>query len=240
VSVRKHRKFKLGFPLKFKRKGTDLVITDNLANDTSINLAELGEFEIKSLDPDGFALFEVRYNSITKPKKPEIRHVAPQVEAGVNGYTLFYSSVPKSTSYGHAKSIYEYYKRSHDLSYYALIKLGNKTRKTILGSFSDPESKIYQMTRIINENYGTVESFDRKALSEKLPSHLNHRRLLKCVLDILVAEKLLVKGERESRRGRPTETFKKTGKIIEFMMVNPRSAQKPNGLNVGQLSLTSD
>lgn len=243
LNSRKHRIFKLGFPLKFKRKGSELVIIDHLANEDTIRLEELDTFEIKSLDSDGFVLFDVSY---AKPSVAVFGAGAsrPQVEAGVNGYTLFHSSVPKSTSYGYIKSNYEYYKRNRDLSYYALIKKeGVEPAKIIIGSMFDPESRISQFIQIINRNFDTQQWFDRKTLCKFLPKPLQYGRIMKCVLDVLVAENFLDNDEAppssKTGKGRKREVFKKAKKLVQFL-VNPRSFQKSTGVSVEQLPLTSD
>lgn len=242
--VSKKRKFKLAFPLKFERKGSQLLIIDNFANDNVIKLDKLDTFEIKSIDSDGFALFEVLYSHKSIGVSLGAGISLPQAEASVNGYTLFHSSVPKSTSYGHIKSNYEYYKRNRDLSYYALIKKESmKPTKIILGSMFNPETRILQFMKIIYQSFNMDQSFDRKTLSHFLPSPLNNNRIMKCVFDILTYEKFLLRDEAppSGRRGkgRKREIFRKTKKLVDFM-INPRSFQKPNGASVGQLDLTSD
>ena len=193
------------------------------------------------MDSDGFILFEFNYAKPTKPKKIVL---TPQLEAEINGFTLFHSSIPKSKGHGPMKSVYEYYKRDRDLSYYALIKKeGVKTKKLPLGSLVEPSSRIRQMTRIINHHFYRETVFDRKLLEPLLPSNLTHRRIMKAVLDVLLAEGFLAKPresvETEKIRGRATEKFVKTLKLEKFL-VDPRSFLKPNGVNVGQLALTSD
>ena len=237
----KRRLFKLGSPLEFKREKSELVVKDNFSNIQSIKLDELDTLKISNPDSDGFVLFEVTYSNSIKPKK-EIVQLPTQVEAHVNGYTLFHSSVPKSKAYGTTKSIYEYYKKDRDLAYYALIKReGSETKKFTLGSLRDPTSRIHQMARIIYRSFGHDEFFSRNLLSEHLPSSLKSRQVMKCILDILTAEQFLERTNAYTKKKgkRLVEVFFKTKKLEEFM-VDPRSFSKPNGLNVGQRVLTSD
>lgn len=235
----KHRIFKLGIPLEFKLENSELVIKGSFSNYQLVKLDELESFKISPPDADGFALFEVIYSTSPKQKKIKVQ-LPTQVEAYVNGYTLFHSSVPKSIAYGSTKSIYEYYEREGDLAYYALIKReGSKTKKFLLGSLRNPSSRIHQMARIIHRNFRRNEAFNRKILSEYLPSPLKSRQLMKCMLDILTTKKFLRKSDVYTKKRRIIEIFTKTEEMEKFM-IDPRSFSKPNGLNVGQRALTSD
>lgn len=243
------RVFKLAFPFKFRRKDSDLIVIDRFSESHEINWEKLSEFDLISIDKDKFILFEVKYTKPTKPRKiARPRPLSPQAEAGVNGYTLFHSSVPKSKGHGTTKSNYEYYKREHDLSYYTLIKKENsngntKTKKVILGSLLESSSRIRQMASIINRNFDTKTVFDRNRLTNltEFPSNLTNRRVLKSTLDVLREEGFLKHAEKplKTKRGREIESFVKTEKLVQFI-ADPRSVLKPNGVNVGQRVLTSD
>jgi len=217
--------FKLAYPLDIKRQGSYIVITDGTLSNT-LPIEEWQNIHIKNVDSDGFIFFQLEY------AKPKELTMSPVVEAGVNGYTLFYSSVPKARAYGTSKSLYEYYKRERDSSYYALIKReGSKTKKISLGSLQDQNSRIYQMMYIIWRSFRSGERFDRKKLVPFLPSRLASRRILKCVLDILTAEGFLERKERELR-GHMHEEFIKTNKL-ERIMFDPRSSHKTNLESIG-------
>lgn len=240
----KERKvFKLAFPLKFKRKDAELIIIDRFSESRSINFEELDQFEQKSIDSDRFVLFEVHYAKLSKPKK---MFLPQQVKATINGFTLFHSSVPKSKGHGTTKSIYEYYKRTRDLSYYTLIKKeddhGNiKIKKLLLGSLLESDSRIHQIARVINQSFYRGIAFNRKSLEGFLSSNLSNRRVMKSVLDVLLAEGFLERSKNaiKTKKGRESETFVKTVKLEKFF-IDPRSFLKPNGVNVGQRALTSD
>lgn len=234
LNSQKRKLFKLAFPLKIKRNNSELVLVDRFSVSHPIKFEDLDELELKSIDSDGFILFEFNYAKPTKPKKI---FLAPQVEARVNGFTLFHSSVTKSKGHGPTKSVYEYYKRERDLSYYALItKEGVKTKKVLLGSLLKPGTRIRQMARIIDQHFDRGVPFDRKSLESILPSNLANRRIMKATLDVLLAEGFLAKPretpETRNTRGRTSEKFVKTMMLRRFF-VDPRSFLKPNGVNVG-------
>lgn len=245
----KRRIFKLASPLKFELKEPELVVIDKFSNKNSILLDNLEAFNISNPDSDGFVLFEVFSVATPKPGRAIIRALpkkvvvsSSQAEAEVNGYTLFETSPAKSTSYGTIKSVYEYYKRRRDLSYYAIIRReGSQSGKKVLGSLLKYDSRIFQMARIIHQNFRRGEWFDRKKLSQHLPPKLTNRRIMKCILDILTAEKFLEESNAlaTGRRGGKVEVFSKT-ENLEKLMVDPRSFLKPNGVNVGQRALISD
>ena len=205
-------------------KNSEIIITDGFFVSDSIKLTELDKITFKSIDSDGFILFEVNY---VKPKKTIL---SPQVEAGINGYTFFHSSIPKSKAYGTEASIYEYYKRERDLSYYTLIKRNSKIKKIVLGSLLDPNSRIYQIAMIINHSFRRGETFDRKKIEPLLPSRLRNRRIIKSVLDVLTAEGFLKRTETELR-GKLHEEFIKTEKLEKFMF-GPRPFVKSFGVSV--------
>lgn len=230
VSVKKQRVFKLAFPFRIRRKNGDFVIIDNYGNSQSVKADEVESIYMKSIDSDKFVLFEVNCQE----------SVSSQAAAGIDGYTLFHSSVPKSVSYGATKSIYEYYRRDRDLSYYALIKReGSKDRKFLLGSMLKPTSRMSQVMQVILQNFNVDVDFDRYLLSSVLPSSLSQRRMMKCFLDILTFEKYLEMHEAKTGKGRQVELFRRTEKLREFL-ISPRLRKKPNGLSLGQLPLTSD
>lgn len=239
LQSKEHKKFKLAFPLKFKRKNSELIVTDKFSVSHTIELEQLDEVMQKSPDCDGFTLFEVSY---VKPTKPNV--LTPQVEAGINGYNLFHSSVPLSKGHGTTKSVYEYYKRNRDLSYYALIKKeGSEPQKILLGSLLDRNSRLQMMARVIDVNFRMTEPFSRSLLDPYLPSYLSNRRVMKCVLDVFLVEEFIerskIKYKSIIRRGKMAEYFRKTDKL-PLIVADPRSFLKPNGANVGQRALTSD
>lgn len=247
---KEHKRFKLALPLKFKRKDSELIVTDKFSISHTIELEQLDEFMQKFPDSDGFTLFEVSY---IKPTNSKVSNVplqsdkvllTPQVEAGINGYTLFHSSVPISKGHGTTKSVYEYYKRNRDLSYYALIKKeGSENQKIVLGSLLDRNSRLQMFARVIDVNFGMTQPFSRSLLDPYLPSYLSNRRVMKCLLDVFLAEELIerskIKYKSIIRRGRKAEYFRKTHEL-SLIVADPRSFLKPNGVNVGQRALTSD
>jgi len=189
-------------------------------------------------DDDGYVRFDISF--LEYPRTPRQTSL-PQVEAHVNGFTVFHTNLSNSFGYGGKKSTFEYYKRDSDLSYYALIKTeGKQTRKIQLGSLGDPNSRIFQVASIIHKRFLREKPFDKHELTQYLPPPLNGARIIKGTLDILSKEGYLVEGTVKSgKKNRDKETFAKTEKL-EKHLSDPRSWQKPNGLNIGSLTATSD
>lgn len=238
MESQKHREFKLAIPLEFEIVESHLVVKDRFKNTNSISISPNVSFKISNPDADGYVLFDI---SIAELPKTKLAEISPQSEAHINGYTLFHSSVARSISYGDARSIYQYYKRDKDLAYYALIKKdGKPDKKILLGSMLDANSRIFQVTRIIEQKFPQNTTFDKRALKEHLPSPFTTRGIMKSVLDVLVKEGYLdSKDVRSKYRNSSIETFLTKEKLYKFM-ADPRSWQKPSGFNVGSLATTSN
>jgi hypothetical protein len=222
---------KIGFPFRLDKTDTGIVITDCYQIAHKFNDGEWTTIKEKSLDSDGFLLLEIT--------SPELRKALPhEVQAGINGYMMFYSSIPKSKSHGVQKSIYEYFKRDIDGEYYVRItKEGSQPFKMRLGKLDEPNGKLFPFTQKIEESFKLGEKFDREILDPKLPEPLRSRRIMKAVLDILTAEGFLRKTE-SKLRGKLHEQFEKTDKLTKFI-IDSKWHSKPNGTSVGQAMPTS-
>lgn len=237
MESRKHREFKLAVPLQFEITSSEITILDKFENVNSIPLNPSVVFKISNPDDDGYVLFDISYLEHKQAKQTFLS----QTEAHVNGFTLFHTNLSNSFGYGGQKSVFEYYKRENDLSYYALVKKeGKRDRRIQLGSLRDTTSRIFQISRIINEKFGSSALFNKSELYTRLPPPLNGARIIKGTLDILAKEGYLT-GENATsgKRNRPIEIFSKTDKLQKFM-ADPRSWQKPNGLNIGSSTMTSN
>lgn len=218
---------KIGFPFRLDKTDLGIIITDCYQTSHKFNDGEWTTIKEKSLDSDGFLLLEIT--------SPELRKALPhEVQAGINGYTLFYSSIPKSKSHGVQKSIYEYFKRDIDSRYYVRItKQGTEPFKMHLGTLNDADGKFLPYIQKIEESFKLEEKFDREILDPKLPRPLRSRRIMKSVLDILTAEGFLQKTEAKLR-GKVHEQFEKTDKLTKFL-IDSKWHSKPNGTSVGQV-----
>lgn len=237
MESRKHREFKLAGPLKFEITSSEITVVDKFENINSIPLNPNVMFTISDPDDAGYVLFNISYSEHKQAKQT----FPSQSEAHVNGYTLFHTNLSNSFGYGGQKSVFEYYKRENDLSYYAIVKKeGKPDRKILLGSLKEPTSRIFQVSRIIHEKFTLSASFNKIGLYAYLPPPLNGARIIKGILDILAKEGYLTaKNATSGKRNRPIELFGKTQKLQTFM-ADPRSWQKPNGLNIGSVTATSD
>jgi len=222
---------KIGFPFRLDKTESGIIITDCYQVAHKFNDGEWTTIKEKSLDSDGFLLLEIT--------APEFRKALPhEAQAGINGYTMFYSSVPKSKSHGVQKSIYEYFKRDIDSRYYVRItKEGAAPFRMQLGILDDPTGKLFPFIQKIEEAFKLEEKFDRNILDPKLPKPLRSRRIMKSVLDILTAEGLLKKHE-SVLRGKVHEQFEKTDKLTKFI-IDSKWHTKPNGTSVGQVTPAS-
>lgn len=238
MESRKHREFKLATPLQFAIRNSEIIIKDKFENTNTILIDTSVVFNVSNPDNEGYVLFNVSY---LEPKKPRQITIFAQTEAHMNGYIRFHTNLSNSFGFGGQKSLFEYYKRDSDLSYYALIKTeGKKDRKIQLGSLSEPSSRIFQVACIINERFLRGKIFDKHDLAQYLPRPLNGARIIKGSLDILAKEGYLTSDTAKSgKRNRNKEIFIKTEKL-EKHMTDPRSWQKPNGLNIGSVTATSD
>jgi hypothetical protein len=231
----KQKQFKLCLPLNCAIKNSEIVIKDKFETQNVIPFSDGNSFSLGYMDNDGFVLFTVTYTENKIPKQT----ILSQSVAHINGYTLFHTTLSKSYGYGGQKSVFEYYKRDSDLSYYVLIKKEDKTRKILLGSLREPTSRIFQMAYIINEKFvAKGQKFDKGQLAKFLPKPLNGARIVKSTLDILTKEGYLNMNEEKSgKRLRTKELFMRTEKLEKFF-ADPRSWQKTNGLNIGSLAMT--
>jgi len=222
---------KMGFPFRVDRTDSGIIITDRYQISHKFNDGEWTTIKEMSIDSDGFLLLEVIC--------PEFKKVLPhEAQAGINGYALFYSSIPKSKSHGVQKSIYEYFKRDLDSQYYVRItKEGSEPFKMHLGKLDDPNGKLFPFIQKIEESFKANEKFDREILDPKLPAPLRSRRIMKSALDILMAEGFLKKTE-SKLRGKLHEQFEKTDKLTRFI-IDSKWHPKPNGISVGQAMPTS-
>jgi hypothetical protein len=217
---------KIGFPFRLDRTDSGIVITDRYQISHKFSDGEWTTIKEISIDSDGFILLEVAC--------PDLKKILPhEAQAGINGYSLFYSSIPKSKSHGVQKSIYEYFKRDIDSQYYVRItKEGTEPFKLRLGGLDEPNGKIFPFIQKIEESFKLGEKFDREILDPKLPAPLRGRRIMKSALDILMAEGFLKKTE-SKLRGKLHEQFEKTDKLTKFV-VDSKWHSKPNGISVGQ------
>lgn len=218
-----------------------ITLSDKYGTAVSLPLGNDYVIGIGNVDIDGF----IRIDSMMyKPKVEKAKQttILPQSEAHINGYELFHTKVTSSYGFGGQKSVFEYYKRDNDLSYYTLIrKEGKKPRKLQLGSLKEEHSRIFQVSRVIRDKFGYDQTaFDRGQLIGYLPKSLSGARILKSTLDILTKEEYLTEGSAPSgKRNRLKEVFTPTEKLVKFMS-DPRSWQKTNGLNIGSLAMTSN
>ena len=237
MESRKHREFKLAGPLKFEITSSEITIVDRFENINSIPLNPSVMFKISNPDDDGYVLFDISYLEHKQAKQTFLS----QTEAHVNGYTLFHTNLSNSFGYGGKRSVFEYYKRETDLSYYALIKKeGKRDRKLQLGSLTEEDSRIFQVACIIHKKFLKDKTFDKYELTQYLPPPLNGARIVKGTLDILAKEGYLKSDTVKSgKKNRDKETFSKTEKLEKYM-ADPRSWQKPNGFNIGSLAMTTN
>jgi hypothetical protein len=232
--------FKLAVPLRWEIQRTAqavyLSIEDRYGN--TMVLENARSIEEGEVDSDGFVRFSVIESS--EVEKPKQLMEMPQSQAHVNGYSLFHTNLSRSFGYGGQKSIFEYYKRDSDLSYYAIIKKeGKPDRKVLLGSLQDQTSRIFQIACIIHKNFVRDKAFDKLELTHHLPSSFG-ARIMKATLDILAKEGYLIaENTMSAKRNRPKEAFIKTEKLEKYF-ADPRSWQKTNGFNIGSLAVTSD
>jgi hypothetical protein len=237
LESRKHREFKLAAPLHVEVGKCEIVIKDKFDNTNKIPIDLGTSFSISNADDDGYVRFDISFLESKKPKQT----ILPQTEAHLNGFNLFHTNLSHSFGYGGKRSLFEYYRRESDLSYYALIKKeGRKDRKVQLGSMTDPNSRISQVASVIHKQFLKATLFDKFDLMQHLPSTLKGARILKGTLDVLTKEGYLENGTvRSGKRNRDKEVFNKTEKLEKYMS-DPRSWQKPNGLNIGSTTMTSN
>lgn len=222
---------KIGFPFRLDKTESGIILTDCYQVSHKFSDGEWTTIKEKSLDSDGFLLLEITSQELKKALPHE-------AQASINGYTLFYSSIPKSKSHGVQKSIYEYFKRDIDNQYYVCItKEGSPPFKMRLGSLDEPNGKLFPFIQKIEESFKTNEKFDREILDPKLAEPLRSRRIMKSALDILTAEGFLKKTE-SKLRGKLHEQFEKTDKLTKFM-IDSKWHPKPNGISVGQATPSS-
>ena len=224
--------------MQFEIKNNKLTVKDIFGTENTIAVDPNIGFCMVKPDLDGYVLF---YVYSIKPVKPNKVSLPTQSEAHVNGYTLFHTNLSKSCSYGTQKSVFEYYKRENDLSYYEVIKKeGKKDRKILFGSLRDPTSRMFQVARLIDSKFKIGETFKKADLYGKLSPSLSNARIIKGTLDILTKEGYLEAHNTTSgRKNTPLELFTKSDKLQKFM-ADPRSWQKPNGLNIGSVATTSN
>jgi hypothetical protein len=224
-------------PLQFEVKNSEILVKDKFDNANVIFLDTNVLFSISNPDADGYVRFDVSFQESKKPRQT----LLPQTEAHVNGFSLFHTNLSNSSGYGGKRSLFEYYKRESDLSYYAQIrKEGKKARKLQLGSLTEQNSRIFQVAYIINKGFSKNMLFDKSELTHSLPPPLNGARIIKGTLDILTKEDYLKHDTVKSgKRNRDKEVFSKTDKLERFMS-DPRSWQKPNGFNIGSVPVTSN
>jgi hypothetical protein len=233
------RTFKLALPLSFTVKDNQLIIKDRHNEDRIIALNGNLVLDESNPDAEGFVLFNA---TLTESKKPK-QTILPQSQsqAHVNGFSLLDTKPSRAFGFGGQKSVFEYYKRDSDSTYYALIRNdGKKPRKVLLGSLHDQASRIFKVAYVINQNFPRIEGkmFGRAELIAFLPRALSGARILKSILDILVKEEFLIADSAVSgSRNRKKEVYAKTEKLEKFM-ADPRSWQKTNGLNTGSLAMT--
>lgn len=229
------REFKLAVPIVCEVKDAEIFLTDKYENKNSIPMSHGTAFGLGDVDKDGYLKITVTYHV---PKLATQTTILPQSIAHINGYTLFHTNLSKSYGYGGQKSVFEYYKKDSDLSYYALVKKENKTRKVLLGSLHEPNSRIFQVACTINDKIGIGQRFEKGALRKLVAKPLNGARIVKSVLDILTKEGYLVMTEEKlGKRYRTTELYSKTEKLEKYF-ADPRSWQKTNGLNIGSSAMT--
>lgn len=193
----------------------------------------LNKIKFKSVDADGFLLFEIYYS-------PVKANSSINTNTKVNTHVLFFERQAKGKAYGPEVSVYRYFKRNKDLDYFVLVeRKGSKTKKVGLGSLDDPKSRLHQVASAIDQNFRMGTFFDRKKLSQHLLHKLTNCRILKGCLDILTAERFLTRKE-EPYRGNVREVFMKTETMEGKFKFDPRLLHKPFGEQFAKAVLSSD
>jgi hypothetical protein len=118
-------------------------------------------------------------------------------------YSLFFSTKASRATYGGDISVYDYYKREKDASYWVVIRQGEGTKHHYdLGGLFDQKSKISVALRAFTRE----KPFYRRDLKPHLmPSSIKQGQLIKSCLEILTKEGFLTaqkvpKGEQEVDR----------------------------------------
>jgi hypothetical protein len=230
----KDKVFKLALPFECEidDSGSIIIIKDKFGNRNFIPCDYGSIFSVGGIDRDGFVLFTLTHKEMKKQQPKQT--ILPQSKAHMNGYALFHTNLSKSFGYGGLKSVFEYYKKDSDLSYYLIVKKeGKPDRKLLLGSLRESTSRIFQVASIIHEKFPRDKKFDKTELTQYLPSSLNGARIVKGTLDILTKEGYLIAGSGKfGKKNKTKEIFSKT-ETLEKYLADPRSWQKPNGLNIG-------
>jgi hypothetical protein len=234
---------KLALPLSFQIRyhpteygDIEMVISDKYF--ANVLLRDARYIKMGEVDDDGFVRIQV--SEFHRVKTPQHLENMPQAQAHVNGFALISTNVSRSFGYGGQRSIFQYYRRDSDLSYYAIIKKeGRPDRKVLLGSIQESSSRIFQVAYVINKKFARDQKFDKMELGKYLPSAFGPR-IMKATLDILAKEgHLIAETAKSSKINQTKEVFAKTEKLEKYMG-DPRSWKKPNGFNIGSLATTSD
>jgi hypothetical protein len=204
------RVHRLALPLVVKRKGTAILVSDGLFGH-EFEFKDFGQIKVIGIDSDGFVTFELS----TPEQQTLIESSSSPRKLGVitGSFTQFGSGTAKTSS-SIKRGSYDYFKRSTDEFYYAVHKLGTKTKRIYLGSIQEPASDIRQILSA-TRHFGDSTWFDRKQLIPLLKPSQRHGQKLKSALDILVLEGYLERTE-SHKRGKIHEQYKITSKEKAF------------------------
>lgn len=198
---------RLALPLIFKKSGTSLHVSDGTFGH-EFEFKDFGQIKVIGIDDDGFVTFEV-----SKPEQQTLIELSPssrKLMSTLGSFIQFGSGTAKSSSSGMQRGSYDYFKRSTDEFYYAVHKLGSKTKRIYLGSMQEPTSDIHQIVVAIR-HFEDATSFGRKQLIPLLKPSQSHGQKLKSALDILVLEGYLERTE-SRKKGKVHEEYKLTPK----------------------------
>jgi hypothetical protein len=201
------RVHRLALPLVIKRTGTAILVSDGLFGH-EFEFKDFGQVKVVGIDADGFVTFE-----ISKPEQQTLIEStsSPRKLSVISGsFTQFGSGTAKTSSSSVKRGSYDYFKRSTDEFYYAIHKIGTKTKRIYLGSIQEPASDIRQILSA-TRHFGDSTWFDRKQLIPLLKPSQSHGQKLKSALDILVLEGYLERTE-SHRRGKIHEQYRTTSK----------------------------
>jgi hypothetical protein len=200
------RVHRLALPLIVKRIGTTILVSDGLFGH-EFEFKDFGQIKIIGIDPDGFITFEV-----STPEQQTFIESSSRLKLATAGsFSLIGSGTAKTSSSGASRGSYDYFKRSTDEFYYAVHKLGTKTKRIYLGSIQELTSDIRQVANA-TRHFEDSTWFDRKQITPLLKPSQSHGQKLKSALDILVLEGYLERTE-SHKRGKIHEQYRITSKI---------------------------
>lgn len=200
---------RLALPLIVKRTGTAILVSDGLFGH-EFEFKDFGQIRIIGIDPEGFATLEV-----STPEQQTLIESSigtRKLSATAGSFALIGTGTAKTSTSSVKRGSYEYFKRSTDGFYYAIHKLGTRTKRIYLGSMEEPDSDIHQIM-VASRHFGDSTWFDRKQIIPLLKPSQSHGQKLKSALDIFVLEGYLERRE-SHRRGKVHEEYKVTSKLL--------------------------